>query len=285
MMEAKHGVTSRFRWLSGLPGLLQHIGLLTKVMLSLRFVHEPYVLRSWVRDSRQYTSQFRYSNVIVTANRRLRPCKAGRLASPPVTMTNASQPSLIQQFLLQAAAGDALAVDALLRHSCDRLTRLTRRMLGDFRRVRRWAETGDVLQNALLRLVTALREVKPRTPREFLALATLQIRRELIDLARKFYGPQGLGANQDSAAANGPAGIAPREPADLSHEPSSLAQWTELHQHIDALPDEEREIVDLLFYQGLSQAEAAEILTVSVRTVQRRWHTALDKLHGIWMKT
>src|SRR5262245_8119802 len=201
----------------------------------------------------------------------------------PVLMTDSdSQQSMMQQLLPQAIAGDEAAVDALLRYNCDRLTSLTRRMLGDFRRVRRWTETADVLQNALLRLVGALREVKPRTPREFLALATLQIRRELLDLARKFYGPEGMGANQDSAAAAAPHAPTPEDPADLSHEPCSLAQWTELHQQIDALPDEEREVVGLLFYQGLSQAETAKVLGVSVRTVQRRWHAALCKLHGVW---
>jgi DNA-directed RNA polymerase specialized sigma24 family protein len=96
---------------------------------------------------------------------------------------------MIQQFLPGAVAGDAAALDALLRYSCERLMSLTHRMLGDFRRVRRWAETDDVLQNAMLRLVSSLREAKPQTSREFLTLATMQIRRELLDLARKFYGP------------------------------------------------------------------------------------------------
>ena len=151
--------------------------------------------------------------------------------------------------------------------------------------MRRGAETGDVLQSALVRLLGALRDVKPQTPRDFLALATLQIRRELVDLARKYYGPEGIGANQDSvvAAQDSEGGAAEQtDRSDLSHEPSSLAQWTELHQQIDALPNDEREIVGLLFYQGLSQADAADILNVSVRTVQRRWHTALCKMHHIW---
>jgi RNA polymerase sigma factor (sigma-70 family) len=204
-------------------------------------------------------------------------------SSTLVQMTDSrSQQSMMQQLLSQAVAGDEAALDALLRYNCERLTSLTRRMLGNFRRVRRWTETADVLQNALLRLVGALQEVKPQTPREFLALATLQIRRELLDLARKFYGPQGMGANQDSVAAAGPHAPPPEEQADLSHDPCTLAQWTELHQQIDALPDEEREVVGLLFYQGLSQAEAAEVLDVSLRTVQRRWHTSLCKLHRIW---
>ena len=34
-----------------------------------------------------------------------------------------------------------------------------------------------------------------RGPREFLGLATLQLRRELIDLSRHYRGPLGVGAN------------------------------------------------------------------------------------------
>jgi DNA-directed RNA polymerase specialized sigma24 family protein len=36
------------------------------------------------------------------------------------------------------------------------------------------------------------------------------------------------------------------------------------------LPDDEHEVVELLFYQELPQEEAARLLDVSVRTVQRR---------------
>jgi RNA polymerase sigma factor (sigma-70 family) len=190
--------------------------------------------------------------------------------------------SITQELLPRAVAGDDAAVDALLRYYGERLTILTRRMLGDFARVRRWAETDDVLQNAMIRLLGAVREVKPKTPRDFLALATLQIRRELIDLVRHYYGPEGIGARHESdARAESPQAGANERP-DTRHEPSSLAQWTELHEKIGALPDEEREVVGLLFYQGLSQAESAELLNISVRTLQRRWHDALCKLHRIW---
>lgn len=183
------------------------------------------------------------------------------------------------QLLDRACGGDAAALDDLLNRVGDRLAALAHRMLGGFPRVRRWADTGDVLQNALLRLLNALRVVKPASPRDFFALASLQIRRELLDLARHFQGPHGHGANHDSAPATGPW---PPEPSDLSSEPVSLARWTELHAHIEALPEEEREVVGLLFYQGMSQAAAAEILGLSPRTVQRRWHDALVKLHRRW---
>jgi RNA polymerase sigma-70 factor (ECF subfamily) len=193
-----------------------------------------------------------------------------------------SRLSILQQLLPRAVAGDEAAVDALLRHCSDRLTILTRRMLGDFQRVRRWVETDDVLQNALLRLLGALRGVQPQTPRDFFALASLQIRRELIDLARHFYGPEGIGANHDSQAPAGSSSSGGRDPVDARQEPASLAQWTELHRLMDGLPSEEREVIGLLFYQGLSQPEAAEVLNVSLRTVQRRWHDALCRLHRAW---
>jgi RNA polymerase sigma factor (sigma-70 family) len=198
-------------------------------------------------------------------------------------MTDSTDQTLMQEWLRQAVSGDAVAVDALLRHFGARLTLLTRRMLGSFQRVKRWEDTDDVLQSVLVRLLGALREGRPATPREFLGLATLQIRRELIDLARHYYGPEGIGANHDSQGNRDSQQLGRAEPADISHEPSALAQWTDLHREIDALPDEEREVVGLLFYQGLSQAEAAVVLQMSLRTVQRRWHDALVKLHRVWI--
>jgi RNA polymerase sigma-70 factor (ECF subfamily) len=148
--------------------------------------------------------------------------------------------------------------------------------------VRRWEETDDVLQNALLRLHRALREVALPSARDFFRLAALQIRRELLDLARHHYGPHGLGAHHASrAAAHAADGSQPpaHEPAAHSHEPGRLAAWTEFHTQAGALPDDEREVFDLLWYQGLSQAEAATILGISERTVKRRWQAARLALH------
>jgi RNA polymerase sigma-70 factor (ECF subfamily) len=193
-----------------------------------------------------------------------------------------SRSSILQQLLPRAVRGDEAAQDALLRHCSDRLTVLTRRMLGDFQRVRRWVETDDVLQNALLRLLAMLRSVQPQTLRDFFALVTLQIRRELLDLARHFYGPEGIGANHDSQPPAGSNSSGGHDPADVRQEPASLAEWRELHELMERLPDAEREVVGLVFYQGLSQAEAAEVLNVSLRTVQRRWHDALCRLHRAW---
>jgi RNA polymerase sigma-70 factor (ECF subfamily) len=50
---------------------------------------------------------------------------------------------------------------------------------------------------------------------------------------------------------------------------------------IERLPDEEREVFDLLRIQGLTQPEAAELLGVSVRTVQRRLGSSILMLSDV----
>lgn len=55
--------------------------------------------------------------------------------------------------------------------------------------------------------------------------------------------------------------------------------WTEFHEAVTRLASEHREVVDLLFYDGISQHEAADVLGVSIRTLKRRWQQAKLVLH------
>ena len=121
--------------------------------------------------------------------------------------------------------------------------------------------------------------VQPESPRDFYNLAAAQIRRVLIDLARRYYGPEGLGSHHDTAAGK-PDGDAQQkyEKADASGEPSGLAQWTEFHEQVEALPEEVREVFNLLWYEQLGQEEAAEVLGVTTRTIRRRWQEARYRL-------
>lgn len=181
----------------------------------------------------------------------------------------------LEAWLVRAQGGEPAAWNQLLSHAEGRLRALASRLLAGFPRVRRFEDTDDVLQNAVLRLVRAVEEVKPPSLRDFLGLASLQIRRELLDLSRHYYGPLGHGANVDSVGSKHPA----REPAGELSDDAELEQWTELHRRVDELPEPERETFDLLYYQGLPQAETATLLGVSIRTVQRRWQSALLLLH------
>jgi RNA polymerase sigma-70 factor (ECF subfamily) len=171
--------------------------------------------------------------------------------------------------------------DELLRHVGGRLERLARKMLRGFPAVRRWEQTDDVLQNATLRLLRALREVRPVSLRAFLALAGVQLRRELLDLKRHYGGPEGSGRHHHSDGVNGESGAPAHEPADPAPGPDELEEWCAFHRQVERLPEQEREVMDLHFYQGMPKAEVAALLGVDVRTIQRRWNAALFRLRSV----
>jgi len=200
-------------------------------------------------------------------------------------MTDSSGQSVALQDLLdRLKAGDESAREQLMGHAYERLERLARSMLGQYPGVHRWEQTDDVLQGALMKLHQSLRDVKPESASAFFGLAATQIRRILIDLARHYYGPEGLGANQvtnapPAAGENSQLRAAHQDPVNETSGPASLAEWTEFHSLIDTLPEDDREVFNLLWYDGLSQAEAAVVLGVSERTLKRRWREAKFKVY------
>jgi RNA polymerase sigma-70 factor (ECF subfamily) len=172
-------------------------------------------------------------------------------------------------------SGDQTARRQLIEHSCERLRGLARKMLRRYPKVRRWEETDDVFVEAVTRLHRALESVQPESPRHFYNLAATQIRRVLIDLSRRYYGAEGLRSHHDTAALKSDDGTPPRyERADESGEPSSLAEWTEFHEQIGILPEEEQEVFNLLWYEQMTHEQAAGVLGVTARTIRRRWQDA-----------
>ncbi|UBM38901.1 sigma-70 family RNA polymerase sigma factor [Bremerella sp. TYQ1] len=169
----------------------------------------------------------------------------------------------------------------IIEHCCDRLRTMARRMLKKYPGVGRWSDTDDVLQESLLRLHRALVTVKPESVRKFYGLAATQIRRELIDLARSHFGPLGVGTKHDTDAGN-----AAQSHPDVHFEPDTIAAWTEFHEAVEELPEAEKEVFSLLWYDGLIQSDAARVLGISLATLKRRWVSARlllnERLQGGW---
>jgi RNA polymerase sigma-70 factor (ECF subfamily) len=173
--------------------------------------------------------------------------------------------------------GDLQAREELCRAVCGRLEQLAQKMLRRFPRVRDWVQTDDVLQNSLMRLLKALKSLRPENTREFYGLAALHIRRELLDVARRYRG-----------AKSGQSTFGPR-PGDSGEfddlpdpdftEAQELERWCAFHEEVEQLPAEEREVVSLVFYHDWTQEEVAEVFGISERTVRRRWRTAMRTLH------
>jgi len=196
-----------------------------------------------------------------------------------VSMTKRlDQTSELQALIEALAGGNELARDHLIERSTERLRRLTRKMLRDNPAVHRHEGTDDVLQNACIRLLRALKDVKPDSVKAYLGLAALQIRRELIDLYRHYYGEQGAGRYHHTDADEKDPRKRQQSLAEAAEDrspgPVTTLRTAELHLMIDKLAEEEREICDLLFYQGLTQEQAAALLQVSIPTVKRRWRAA-----------
>ena len=105
-----------------------------------------------------------------------------------------------------------------------------------------------------------VRKVRPQTVRQFFALAAQHTRWQLNDLARRL--------DQQPT-------VLPLSVMGLPTAPSTSAsmltpEGRRIWAAIDGLPEEEREIFDLVRVQGLTYAEAAGVVGTSVKTVQRR---------------
>lgn len=195
-----------------------------------------------------------------------------------------SQTQLLNQCIDQLREGDEGARERILDIVVERLIHLVRKMKKGFPKVARWEETDDVFQNASMRLYKALAEVDVQDACHFYRLAALHFRRELIDMARRYQGPQGMGRHHQTMAQgnfNNDQDEMPMafDPGGMTQNPQKVAEWSEFHKEIEKLPQAEKDVFDLIWYHGMGQEEAAGILDVSVRQVKRRWRSAKLLLH------
>lgn len=171
--------------------------------------------------------------------------------------------------------GDHKARADLLAYAEVRFRTLASRMLKQFPGVKRWEETGDILQTSLVKLHFALLTSFPKDRQHFLRLSTLQIRRTLVDLARHYRAVIQPIPNHDHSDATSETSLPQfTEPNLRSNEPLSLEEWTAFHEAVASLPIQEREVFELVWYQGLTQQDAATLLKVNERTVRRYWTSA-----------
>lgn len=126
-------------------------------------------------------------------------------------------------------------------------------------------QADEMLSSVVERLLKALKGVRPPTVRQFFALANQHMRWELNDLARRLDKQEVAVELRDSAV-----------PAPSDSTGSQLSPNTRrILEAIENLPEEEREVFNLVRIQGLNQPEAADILGVSPKTVQRRLNHGL----------
>jgi RNA polymerase sigma-70 factor (ECF subfamily) len=166
--------------------------------------------------------------------------------------------TIIRALLDRAAARLQLVCGNLLYRSYPRLTRPPVNLQAD-----------ELLSALVERLLKSLQKVRPQTVRQFFALVNQHLRWELNDLAQRL--------DQQ------PAPVALSEgdvPAPASTASGFSVEGRRMIEAIDRLPEDEREAFDLVRIQGLTHAEAAGVLGVSTKTVQRRLNRGLVLLEA-----
>lgn len=124
--------------------------------------------------------------------------------------------------------------------------------------------SDELLSAVVERLLKALRKTRPESVRQFFGLANQHIRWELNDLAHRL--------DEKAPVVELVEGLAS---APLSTNSGISLDGRRMLQAIEELPEEEREVFSLIRIQGMTQVEAAEITSVSSKTVQRRLNRSL----------
>ena len=178
--------------------------------------------------------------------------------------------AVVQRYL-DALAGDTPA-EPIIRALLDRAVRRLQLLCANFlhRSYPRLTrpplnlQSDELLDAVVGRLLKTLQEVRPETVRKFFALANQHMRWELNDLARRL--------DQQPAGVELREGLVPAPPSSSSGLSPDACRMLAA---IEGLPEDERETFGLVRIQGMTQAEAAQVLNISTKTVQRRLNHAL----------
>lgn len=120
-------------------------------------------------------------------------------------------------------------------------------------------QATEMLSAVIERMLKAMRGARPETVRQFFHIASQHMRWELNDVARRLdKGSRAMELREEF--------IAQPEDSGSPIGPNAVRML----EAIERLPAEQREVFDLVRIHGMSQTEAAELLGISVRTVQRR---------------
>jgi len=161
----------------------------------------------------------------------------------------------LQRGIEQLNAGDPAVRGELLNAACGQLMRLTSQLREEFKRSDQGelpdVSLEDLFAGVSTRLYETLFKVPIKDTRHFYQIASVEIRRELIDLCR----------------------------TGKSSGNSELQQLAEFYDCVDGLPTRQREVFELIWFHEMSRGEVAELLGAEVAEIKRLWRSARLTLH------
>ena len=183
----------------------------------------------------------------------------------------------VTQGLESLTGGDPSGLDRLVEAWSARLRLLTHKILRHYPGVRRYDDTDDVFQGAIMRLHRALGQMAlaGQSPRSMMALGAVQIHRELVDLTRRYAARASYQANHGTNVFHDTSGVRHFvDGAAVADEP--LERWERFHQAVEGLTPEQKEVFRLVWYLGADQKTIAAVMECSERSVKNYWRQARE---------
>jgi RNA polymerase sigma-70 factor (ECF subfamily) len=151
--------------------------------------------------------------------------------------------------------------------------RLSRRAFGlAYRIVGDGPAAEDVVQEAFLSLWRSAERIDTARGRLQSYVLTI-VHRRAIDVLRARNGMPERQLPEEAAS------ILPAE-GDFTERVATAVDGAVVRDALSGLPEDQRRVVDMAFYQGLTHTEIADRLSVPLGTVKSRMRLALDKLRG-----
>ncbi|MGB7873977.1 MAG: sigma-70 family RNA polymerase sigma factor [Anaerolineales bacterium] len=173
-----------------------------------------------------------------------------------------------QQLVARVVKGDEHAFLTLYDRYASRVYGLTLRVLGDA------MLAEEVTQDTFLKLWSRARQFNPERGELAAWLLTIAHRTALDRLRLE---------NRRLPASNtrDPDEIWPVLPDESTQ--SNEARWRSMYFAVRSLPDEQRQVIDLAYYKGMSQSEIADVLGWPLGTVKTRVRSAMQSLRRHWL--
>jgi RNA polymerase sigma-70 factor (ECF subfamily) len=178
----------------------------------------------------------------------------------------ASDPAADRALLQQVALGNSAAMRTLYERCAGRAWAVTLRILGSR------ADAEEVLQEAFLEVWRRAREFDPSRGGVETWVMTIA-RTRAIDRKRSM-GTVARVA-EEAAAEPPPVSATPVDPSESAEQGQERAR---VAAALRELPPEQRQVVELAYFEGLSQREIAERTGDPLGTVKTRARLALEKL-------
>jgi RNA polymerase sigma-70 factor (ECF subfamily) len=178
-------------------------------------------------------------------------------------MRTAEQQQLTE--LLQAwSDGDASALERLAPRVYQELHRLAARYMAA-ERPNHALQATALINEAYIRLI-GWKNVRWQNRAHFFGVSARLMRRILVDEARARRGPKRRGDVSDTALDEALV-FRPEKSRDLLALDDALTRLAEIDPR-------KSEVVELRFFGGLNEEEAALVLDLSERTIRREWNLA-----------